>query len=258
MRNDLIGIKDTSVEGDLYQIADILGEAGIQNLEYSVLHYYKEQEIWDTQKRKQVLKLLEERGLNINSVFMSLMSRPEFNLLSDDEKTYTAIKGIISNVIEYCHELRSSIVILPFFNNDLFLSKGLETFVERVSDICEIAERNSVNLLIENSLNAKINKRLIERVNPCNLKICFDTGNSYGFVGDINGEINYLKEYVGEIHLKDFPVDLDIGDGEIDFQTFIQNIVFGCGNIPVIIEKNSGKYNSITCLKKIREHICEM
>ena len=102
------------------------------------------------------------------------------------------------------------------------------------------------------------NKNLIKKVPSNNLKICFDTGNCFGLTGNLLEEYCCVKENIGEIHLKDFPVDSNVGDGFIDFKNFITKAHNNRARIPIIIEKTLGKYKSKQALAEVKSFIHEM
>lgn len=254
----ILGIKDTSIKGDTNDVVYVMSQLNLSVLEYSLFHRYKEQEIWTIRRRRQLMSLLEGKEIKINSIFMSLMNKEEFNLFSTDNITYLKIKDIIIRMIDISAEIGTKRIILPVFYDKLSYSEGLQLFIERISEIGEYAHKTDVEMLFENQINSEINKRLIEKINLNNIKICFDTGNVYFFCNNICREFNVIKNYVGEIHLKDFPFDIDIGAGEIQFWNIIQEIFRFKHDIPLIIEKNFKQYENIEESKKVIKNIFMM
>ena len=71
-------------------------------------------------------------------------------------------------------------------------------------------------LAIENTLSAKQNIEILERIGQDSVAIYYDVGNSTRMGYDVPAEIRLLKDRIAMFHFKDGPNYL--GEGEVKFE----------------------------------------
>ncbi len=83
--------------------------------------------------------------------------------------------------------------------------KGVTRVVEALRQIVPRAEETGVVLGLENTLTAKQNLEIIERVGSPILQVYYDIGNSTAYGYDVPSEIRLLgNDSICEVHIKDW------------------------------------------------------
>ena len=70
-------------------------------------------------------------------------------------------------------------------------------------------------------MNAADMVRIVEAIESDYVQVYFDTGNAAGIGYNIVQEIEGLGKHIVQIHIKDHPSTLMLGEGNIDFEAAI-------------------------------------
>lgn len=107
-------------------------------------------------------------------------------------------------------------------------SKAVTRVVETIKQIAPRAEDLGVIIGLENTLTAKQNLEIIERIGSPMVQVYYDLANSTTYGYDVPGELRLLgKDRICEIHLKDNGKDVTwFGElkGDIDWQAVAQAV----------------------------------
>jgi sugar phosphate isomerase/epimerase len=91
------------------------------------------------------------------------------------------------------------------FSSFALEEKGVTRVVEALRQIVPRAEDAGVILGLENTLAAKQNLEIIERIGSQMVQVYYDVGNSWGNGYDVDGELRMLgNDRICEVHLKDW------------------------------------------------------
>lgn len=119
-------------------------------------------------------------------------------------------------------ELGANAILLAFFGKDRISDannkldeKFFAPLVSKLKELTPLAEKLDVNICLENTLTAEENIRVIEAVGSPKVKVYFDTMNIEYYGHDAVSSIKKLKNYIGEIHLKNIMHKLDAKDGSM-------------------------------------------
>lgn len=145
------------------------------------------------------------------------------------------LKRVIA-ALEFCKAVKTNHIVLhsgfqPIFYRDsheLFLDLSIKVWRE----ILDLAVKSNVIISIENSIDPspEIIVKLLARLKSPNLNACFDIGhfNVFGQASILDCLKEYSAHSIGEIHLSDNNGDFDshlaLGEGQIDFVRFFEEI----------------------------------
>ncbi len=211
-------------------------EANLQGIQVSVGTAPDNIPLRDEKIREQYLELGEEHNITFHSVAAGgILNR--IPLASEPQAAVYVI-----DALEAARVLGAKNVLLAFFGNgDLRLldasgdfrnkrpdghaSYELDTMavtrvVEVLRQIAPRAEQLGIALGLENTLTAKQNLEIIERVGSDMVQVYYDVGNSWGYGYDVPSEIRHLgNDRICEVHLKDRNTKLlGSSDGMVDMQ----------------------------------------
>lgn len=98
--------------------------------------------------------------------------------------------------------------------------KAVKRVVEVLRQIVPRAEASDVILGLENTLTAKQNLEIIDRIGSKMLQIYYDVGNSWAYGYDVPGEIRIIgNKMICEVHLKDTKTkNLGSPEGDVDME----------------------------------------
>jgi sugar phosphate isomerase/epimerase len=120
--------------------------------------------------------------------------------------------------VEATRDLGARVHMLAFFSKGELKEENTEE-IERVVDVLrEVApraEKAGVILGIENTLTAKTNLAILEKVNSPAVQVWYDIGNTFNKGYDVPAEIRMLAGRICQFHIKDNPHLL--GQGKLPF-----------------------------------------
>lgn len=189
--------------------------AGLDGVEIRVGDAADKLQVADPAVRRQYKEEMARTGLVISSFMMGLLnSHP----LATDPRA----PAWLEQSIDAAQDLGASVILVAFFGKGNLLQDGavkqadLEVVVRRLKDAAPRARDAGVILAIENTLSAKQNVEILERVAHDSVRVYYDVGNSTRNGYDVPAEIRFLKDRIACIHFKDGAHYL--GEGEIKLE----------------------------------------
>jgi len=127
-----------------------------------------------------------------------------------------------------CQLIGINRVILPFVDNSRINSKDqFETVCESLKQVLDTAEKMSIEIHLETSLDPEQFANLLSNISHPLLKVNFDTGNSSSLGYDLNDEFTAYGSRIGSVHIKDRILGgatVPLGTGSTDFQGLKNNL----------------------------------
>jgi sugar phosphate isomerase/epimerase len=123
--------------------------------------------------------------------------------------------------IDAAKDLGAGVILVAFFGKGNLLQDRqvkqaeVDVVVNRLKTAAPRAKEAGVILAIENTLSAKQNVEILERISHDAVRVYYDVGNSTRNGYEVPAEIRFLKDRIACIHFKDGPNYL--GEGEIKF-----------------------------------------
>lgn len=190
-------------------------QARLEGVEIGVGRAADRLQVADPAARQQYKDQMRQTGLVISSFMMGLLNS---NPLASDPRA----PAWLEQSIDAAKDLGAKVILVAFFGKgDLRDAAGqlktaeLDIVVQRIKAAAPRAEDAGVVLAIENTLSAKQNAEILERIGHQSVRIYYDVGNSTRNGYDVPAEIRLLKERIAMFHFKDGPNYL--GEGPIQF-----------------------------------------
>jgi L-ribulose-5-phosphate 3-epimerase len=190
-------------------------EAGLDGVEIPVRDSEEKLQISDPVVRQAYKRQMRETGVAVSSLMMGLFNR--YPLVSDPRAP-----GWLEQCIDAAQDLGARIILVAFFGNgnlrdadNKLKAADVDELVGRIKAAAPRAEAAGVILALENTLSARQNLAILERIGSSAVQIYYDVGNSSRNGYDVPEEIRFLGKRIACIHFKDGPSYL--GEGEIDF-----------------------------------------
>jgi L-ribulose-5-phosphate 3-epimerase len=171
--------------------------------------------IGDAAARQQFKDQAKAAGLVVSSLSMDLMN--QFPLVSEPEAF-----GWLLKTIEASQDFGAGFILVPFFGKaDLLENKELkkanvDTMVARIKEAAPKAKAAGVVLGLENTLSARQNLEILDRIGSDAVQCYYDIGNSTRNGYDVPAEIRQLKGHLAAIHFKDGANFLGEGDVKME------------------------------------------
>ncbi len=201
-------------------------QAGLDGVQISVGTSPESIPLRDPAVRRTYLDLMSEHDVRIPSVAAGGILN-QIPLKSEPQAAVYVI-----DAVEAAAALGAENILMAFFGNgDLRLrdaagdfrnlsdgpfaeyeldTQGVTRVVEALRQIAPRAEAAGVVLGLENTVTARQNLEIIDRVGSDHLRVYYDTGNSQAYGYDVPGEIRRLgNEMICEMHVKE---TLSLGD----------------------------------------------
>jgi len=127
----------------------------------------------------------------------------------------------LEQIVDATADLGCKPILLAFFGKGDLRAKGgglktkeLDAVVQRLKAVAPRAEKAGVILGIENTLSAKENAAILDRIGSPAAQVYYDIGNSTGNGYDVPAEIRFLKDRICQFHFKDRKHGY-LGQGEV-------------------------------------------
>ncbi|MCP4643599.1 MAG: TIM barrel protein [bacterium] len=197
--------------------------AGLDGLEVSVGSAADTLKIADPALRQSYKDAIAKTGVSISSTAMgSLLNGSPF---ATDERA----PAWLDQSIEATADLGVQIMLMAFFGKgdlrekDGTLKKAcVDSVVERLKEGAPKAEKLGVILGLENTLSAKDNLAILDRVQSDAVRVYYDVRNSTSNGYDAPAEIRQLKDLICQIHFKDGKHFL--GEGPLNWEPVAEAI----------------------------------
>ena len=186
----------------------------------------KNNPIFDDNQIKEILEISDKNGIKINSLCADIFM--EKYLFKNSEKQITQNKEILEKIIYQCKKCKIKIIELPFVD-----SSSLENFqhqnqiIKNLESIKRIAEECDIVLALETDLESNVFLELLEKLDSPNINAKYDIGNSIAKNYDPLKELDVLKEWIVNVHIKDRYKDgetVSLGSGDVNFEVFFQKL----------------------------------
>lgn len=236
-----IGMCDWNVKNDKNESGScrpdfipLAEQAHIKGLQVSVATSPEHVALRNPEVRQQYIELGKKHNIHFHSVAAGsiLNSIP---LASEPESAVYVIEAL-----EAAKSIGASNILMAFFGRgDLRYSdhrgnlaleqenpniykldqRGVDRVVNALRQIAPRAEDLGVVMGLENTLSAKQNLEIIERVESDHLQVYYDLGNSWAYGYNVPTELRLLgNNRICEIHLKDWDTPmLGSSEGMVDF-----------------------------------------
>ncbi len=115
----------------------------------------------------------------------------------------------LEQTIDITKNLGTTVILLAFFGDGdlqkdgVLKEKEIDAVVSRVRDAVPRAEKAGVILGLENTLSARDNLAILDRIKSDAVRIYYDVGNSTGGGYDVPAEIRLMKDRMCQVHFKD-------------------------------------------------------
>ena len=146
--------------------------------------------------------LMKETGIVVSSTAMTLGNQCP---LATDKRA----AAWFDQTIEATKALGATNILMAFFGKgnlrqgDELKKTETDNIVARLKEAAPKAEKLGVVLGLENTLSAKHNMLIMDRVGSPALKVYYDCRNSWGNGFDVPDEIRQLKDRICQFHFKD-------------------------------------------------------
>jgi len=182
---------------------EIAKRVGLDGLEVSAGSATDTLEIAKPEVRQQYKDAMAETGIVVSSVAMGFLNGAPF---SEDPRGPAWLEQTIAGAKDF----DAKVILLAFFGKGDLRRKGelkadaVDVVVERLKAAAPVAERAGVVLGLENTLSAKDNLAILDRVKSDAVQVYYDTGNSTYNGYDVPAEIRELgTERICQFHFKD-------------------------------------------------------
>jgi len=189
--------------------------AGLDGVEIRVGDPADKLRIADPAVRQQYREQMASTGLAISSFMMGLLNS---NPLASEPRA----PAWLEQSIDAASELAVRVILVAFFGKGNLLQDGqlkqgeVQVVVQRLKAAAPRARDAGVILAIENTLSAKQNVEILERIGHDAVRVYYDVGNSHSRGYDVPAEIRFLKDRIACFHFKDR--DRYLGEGSIQFE----------------------------------------
>ncbi|MGI0060954.1 MAG: sugar phosphate isomerase/epimerase family protein [Nitrosotalea sp.] len=187
-----------------------------------VFDLYENNPILDNVGVNEIKNLSQKHGIYVNAVCADyFMKKMLFNVSDFElERNLTVLRRLI----EKCRVLDIKILEIPLVDDSSLKSKNdEEQLIHNLEKILPVAKENGVELTLETDLPTHSFKELLEKFNHPNIKANYDTGNSTALGYNIKEELEVLKSWITNVHIKDRIYkgkSVPLGTGNTDFETF--------------------------------------
>lgn len=210
-------------------------EAGLDGIQVSLARSPDEVVLRDPAVRARYVELGRQHGITFHSVALGLLNG---NPLAEQPRAAVWVIDAIETAVA----LDATNVLMAFFGNGDLRLRGddgefvdepeqgfsayrldeakVSSVVDTLRQIAPRAEDAGIALGLENTITARQNLDIMERVGSESLVVYYDVGNSTGNGYDVPGELRLLgNDRICEVHLKDWNTPLlGSGDGTVDMR----------------------------------------
>lgn len=195
---------------------------GLQGVEISAGSPDKDDlDVADPAFRQRYKDLVAKTGVVVSSVAMGLLNNAPFATDPRGPKW-------LEQTIAATQDLGAKVILMAFFgkgdlrDKDGLKTKDVDAVVERVKAAAPLAEKAGVVLGLENTLSAKDNMAILDRIQSKAVAVYYDVGNSTNNGYDVPAEIVALGNRICQFHFKDGGDYL--GEGKVMLDPIVEAI----------------------------------
>lgn len=222
-------------------------EAGLDGVEIGVGNAAEKLHVADPAVCRQYKEQMAKIGLTISSFMMGLLNS---NPLADDPRA----PAWLEQSIDAAKDLGAGVILVAFFGKGDLQQDGqvkqadVDVAIRRLKDAAPRAHDAGVILAIENTLSARQNADMLERIGHPSVRVYYDVGNSTGRGYDVPAEIRFLKERIACFHFKDR--NRYLGEGQIQFEPIAAAIKETAYNGWIVMETANPSGNAMADAKR--------
>ncbi len=190
-------------------------QAGLDGVEVRAGDPAEKLRLADPAVRQRYREQMAGTGLVISSVMMGLLNS---NPLASDPRA----PAWLEQTIDAARDLGAGVILVAFFGKGNLLDglqlkqAEIQIVIQRLQAAAPRAKDAGVILAIENTLSARQNVEILDKVGHDSVRVYYDVGNSTSRGYDVPGEIRFLKDRIACFHFKDR--DRYLGEGGIRFE----------------------------------------
>lgn len=182
--------------------------------------------ITDNSKIQEIRKISDKFDININSLCADYFM--DNKLFNNSQNNIQKNLKILSNLIEQCHKIGIKIIELPFVDSSSIKNQNFQIeVVKNLESILKIADDCGVIIALETDLDHETFKDLIKKFKHPKIMANYDIGNSTSSGFNTINELNKLKNWIVNIHVKDRKLNgptVPLGQGDADFNGFFSSL----------------------------------
>ena len=151
------------------------------------------------------------------------------NLLFNESET--KIKNnvtILIELIKKCYRAEITIIELPFVDSSSLGQKtDFQELIKNLDPAISIAQDHGIIVALETDLQPESFVDLLKKINHPNVRANYDVGNSTANGFDMHSELNILKNWIVNVHVKDRIKNgesVPLGTGDTDFKKFFDKL----------------------------------
>lgn len=217
-----VGACDWSLRGVNPEGIDVAKAVGLDGLEISAGNPEDTLKIADPAWRQQYKDRMAATGIVASSTAMGLLNNAP---LATDPRG----PAWLDQTMEATRDLEAQVILLAFFGKgDLrdkdgnLKARDVDCVVQRIKDAAAKAKELGVILGLENTLSAKQNLDILDRVQSESVRVYYDIRNSTDNGYDVPAEIRLLDDRICQIHFKDG--DNYLGEGIVKMEPVAEAI----------------------------------
>jgi len=211
----------------------LTGDLGYAGIEFNVQAYDLLPRLWDKGRRRELLALAQEHGVEFPSICMN--THRTWSLADPDPRIRKTGVGLLGEIIDLAVDLEARVVLLCAWDGEgLEPETSWELFKASLVEAIPLAEKNGITLALESVdcdfllTSAKLMQMISEigaDVRPMSaesLRIYLDVGNAASIGLPVVEEIKAAGERACQMHFKDteakfFAQTVPLGEGIVDF-----------------------------------------
>jgi sugar phosphate isomerase/epimerase len=196
---------------------------GLDGIEIIVGDNYREHDLWQPGGPQRVRQLAQRHGLAISSLSLGGWQKRDFRATEPGLREEG--QRMLQESVQWCRQLGAPVILLPFFGGRPLTPEEIENplLIRGFREAAPMAERMTVQLAIESTLDAASLQRLLDSIGSTFVGVYYDLANSTneGYVPA--DEIRALNDHIHMIHLKDTEGQ-PLGQGRVDWPAAVAAI----------------------------------
>lgn len=175
---------------------------------------------------KEIIDLSKKFQMKVNSLCADYFMT---NLLFNESET--KIKNNIAMLIELikkCYRAEITIIELPFVDSSSLRQKtDFQELIKNLNPAISVAQDHGIIVALETDLQPELFTDLLKKINHPNVKANYDVGNSTANGFDICSELDILKNWIVNVHVKDRVKNgnsVPLGTGNTNFKKFFDKL----------------------------------
>ena len=216
-----VGIRDGMLRLSFEETFSKAKEIGFDGIEICIGGNYREHRLWSDAGIDEIKALAEKVGIETPSLSPGGFTSYTF-AHPDDERRAEGI-AMLQHLAETCPTLGAKVILVPFFGDGKIQKEHITAarFTDGLKRAAETAEKYSVFLALESTLNADEHLQIIDQVGSPSVGVYYDMGNATSFGYDSAKEIRQLGKAIVQMHIKDTGGN-HAGEGAVDFPAVIK------------------------------------